>query len=65
MEYLRMEADLVINLIELCNERSLPTSFTREDIEEILVSDSSLKDKVRTLNRVHTALREILYAPPG
>lgn len=64
MDKIRLEADLVINLIDLVNERGLPTSFTADDINELISSDIPNAEKLKTLNRVHASLHEVLYSPP-
>lgn len=64
MNKIELEASLVKNLIDLCSDRGLPTTFTHEDIVDILASDSNQAEKMSTLKRIHSSLHEVLYSPP-
>lgn len=65
MDSITLMSNQIKTLIALCDERGLPVAFTVDDIDEILSEDSDVKSKLRTLNRVHSAVHEVLYAPPG
>lgn len=63
---LQVEADIANNLISLANERGIPTSFTKSDIDEVL-NDPNQNDawKYNTIRRIRASLHEVLYAPPS
>lgn len=63
--HIQVEANIAKNLIQLAEDRGLPTTFSAADIDEIL-QDPDQNDmwKINTIRRVKASLHEVLYAPP-
>lgn len=63
---IQTEANIAKNLLQLCQERGLPTTFCEADVDEVL-ADAEHNDmwKYNTIRRIRASLHEVLYAPPG